>query len=430
MPRRTIPDPKPPYNERLDSTLFRSQFVGFVVASTRARDTLPPMDGEETLAETRLMGDLDTATAMGQSVAVRLTSQDLVDRYRALIDSGAIYYPVAYNFLRELGRGRQGVVFLGLRQGARSCITRHAIKLYDPGLYSTPERYYTDMGRIASQISKLQSVRSPSLVARETYEEANGIGYVQMEFIDGLDLGCLLQPSTLEKAKRRATPKQYRRFTDVIYRVRGAQICIQPGVVTHILRQILRGLETLHEQGFVHSDVKPANVMMDRLGNIRLIDYGRANKIREKVSILLGTPHYMAPETHRRLPSLIQTDLYSVGLLGIEMLVGRPVVSGRTERELLAAKLKLPDQLEKILPRHVLDSDLFTHMLRKLVHPDPAQRFENARDAEAGDQGLAALHRELVRMRVDADYERELEQFLARVIGPHAKQIEMADGTR
>lgn len=391
------------------------------------------MNGEGTIEETRLAGVEPTATDLlvaghgsaRDGYSAHITSQDLVERYRTLLEAGAIYYPVAYKFLHELGRGRQGVVFLGLRQGARGCITRHAIKLYDPGLYSNPERYYTDMGRIASQISQLQSVRTPFLVARETYEEANGIGYVQMEAIDGLDLRCFLQPTTLENARTNSTPKEYTRFTDVIFRVRDRQVCIQPGVVIHILRQVLRALETLHEYGFVHSDIKPANIMLDRLGNARVIDYGRATRIRERVSILLGTPHYMAPETHRRQPSLVQTDLYSVGLLGIEMLIGRPAVRGRTERELLASKLELPAQLEKILPRHVLDSDLFTRMLRNLVDPDPENRFENARAAEAGTDGLAALHRELIRMRVDADYERELEQFLSKVLKPRSKQVEL-----
>jgi serine/threonine protein kinase len=240
-----------------------------------------------------------------------------------------------------------------------------------------------------------------------------------------MDLRCFLLPATLEKARQQSTTKEYTRFTDVIFRVRDRQVCIQPGVVIHILRQVLRALETLHGYGFVHSDIKPANIMLDRLGNARVIDYGRAARIRERVNILLGTPHYMAPETHRREPSLVQTDLYSVGLLGIEMLIGRPVVRGRTERELLAAKLELPGQLEKILPRHVLDSVLFTRMLRNLVDPDPQNRFESARDAEAGTEGLGALHRELIRMRVDADYERELEQFLTKVLEPRSKQVDM-----
>jgi len=61
--------------------------------------------------------------------------------------------------------------FLGMRQGARGCITRHAIKLFDPSIYPGPEQYWTDMGRIAAQTSLWQIVSSPNLVARDVYEE-------------------------------------------------------------------------------------------------------------------------------------------------------------------------------------------------------------------------------------------------------------------
>ena len=91
-----------------------------------------------------------------------LGKEELVKRYHALLRANAIYYPVAYQFLEELGRGRQGVVFLGLRQGARGCVTRHAIKVFDPGIYKSTETYWTDMGRIASQISSLQTMRTPT----------------------------------------------------------------------------------------------------------------------------------------------------------------------------------------------------------------------------------------------------------------------------
>jgi serine/threonine protein kinase len=77
----------------------------------------------------------------------------------------------------------------------------------------------------------------------------------------------------------------------------------------------------------VHSDVKPSNIMIDRLGYVRLIDYGRANIINERLSFLLGTPLFMAPEMHRREYALSQSDLFSVGLVGLEMLRGEPLMA-------------------------------------------------------------------------------------------------------
>ncbi|MGA1130126.1 MAG: hypothetical protein ACO3XN_08690, partial [Chthoniobacterales bacterium] len=98
----------------------------------------------------------------------------LAANYRAILEAKAIYYPVAYRFIRELGRGRQGVVYLGLRQGARGSVTRHAIKVFDPSIYPNAKKYWTDMGRIAVQTSKLQTVKSPNIVAPDNYEEYNG----------------------------------------------------------------------------------------------------------------------------------------------------------------------------------------------------------------------------------------------------------------
>ncbi|HEY8240768.1 MAG TPA: hypothetical protein VIH35_04940, partial [Kiritimatiellia bacterium] len=95
----------------------------------------------------------------------------LVGNYRAIVEARAIYYPVAYRFVRELGRGRQGIVYLGLRQGARGSVTRHAIKIFDPGIYPSAKKYWTDMGRIAAQTTRLQTVKSPNLVTPDIYEE-------------------------------------------------------------------------------------------------------------------------------------------------------------------------------------------------------------------------------------------------------------------
>ncbi len=354
-----------------------------------------------------------------------LNRQKLVERYQSLLRSKGVYYPVAYEFLNKLGQGRQGIVFLCRRHGARGCHTRHAVKIYDPGLYSSPERYYTDMGRIASQISSLQGVRSPYLVDRASYDETDGIGYVQMEAVDGVNLHYLMQRRHLAQVKNNSTTAEWDRFTDVIFRLEKDQVSIQPGIVIYIIRHILRALELLHDRGFVHSDIKPANVMIDRLGDARVIDYGRAVRINEKVGILLGTPFYMAPETHLRKPSLAQTDLYSVGLVAIELLSGKPLVKARNEEDLLEFKMTLPDRLHEILPEYVLESSLFMELLQSLINPDPDKRVQSSREAEAGENGLATLHRDLVRMQVDANYGRELENFLSKLLTPRPKQFEM-----
>lgn len=348
-------------------------------------------------------------------------SRQLVANYRAIVAARAIYYPVAYRFPRELGRGRQGIVFLGLRQGARGCVTRHAIKLFDPGIYASAKKYWTDMGRIAAQTSKLQLVQNPALVAPEIYEESNGIGYVQMEVVDGISLRELLDGTHLEQVRARSTPEEWHRFTDVIFRNQNGKLMIQPGIALYILRQALRGLETLHEMGFVHSDVKPANIMIDRLGYVKLIDYGRAMLIDEKITLLLGTPVYMAPEIHAERVARARSDIYSLGLVGLEMLRGErlfPVDRALPEPELLKAKRELPGRLYDLLPDHVRNNAQFLILLQRFLDPNPAGRFATAEEAEVGGSGLVMLHKQLTLAGKDTEYGRELENYLSKIVNP------------
>ncbi len=354
--------------------------------------------------------------ARGQGIG----SRQLLENYNALIRARAIYYPVAYLFQRELGRGRQGVVFLGLRQGSRGCITRHAIKIFDPGIYGSAKKYWTDMGRMAIQTSRLQTVRSPNLVARDIYEESNGIGYIQMEAINGLDLRCLLLPSHLQKARERSTDKEWARFTDSVFRLDGDQLQVQPGIALYLMRQILRGLETLHELGFAHSDIKPANIMVDRLGYAKIVDYGRAVMLNEHTSFLLGSPMYMAPETHRREPNTTASDLYSVGLVGLEMLRGAPLVdaSQMTEADLHEFKLTLLDRLPGMLPAHVQQNEHLVYLLQRFLDPNPERRFTDAQEAESGRDGLTVVHKQLAQLGKDTEYGRELSNYLTKLVNP------------
>ena len=348
-------------------------------------------------------------------------SRQLVSNYRAILAARAIYYPVAYRFPRELGRGRQGIVFLGLRQGARGCITRHALKLFDPAIYGNAKKYWTDMGRIAAQTSKLQLVKNPALVAPDVYEESNGIGYVQMEVVDGISLRELLDDVHSDQVRARSTEEEWRRFNDVIFRHENGKRMIQPGIALYVLRQVLRGLETLHEMGFIHSDVKPANVMIDRLGYVKLIDYGRATLVDEKITLLLGTPVYMAPETHAERVARTQSDLYSLGLVGLEMLRGErlfPPEMGTNELALLQAKRELPGRLYDLLPEHVRQNAQFLLLLQRLLDPNVAGRFATAEEAEVGSTGLAMLHKQLTLAGKDTDYGRELENYLSKIVNP------------
>jgi serine/threonine-protein kinase len=347
-----------------------------------------------------------------------LSLAELQERYESICRARAIYYPVTFHLRQELGRGRQGRVFLGLRQGARGCVTEHAIKLFDPRIYRSTQEYWTDMGRIAGQIAKLHSLQSPNLVFRHAYEETHGIGYSQMEAIDGLNLAELLSDQHLDLARSRSTPREWSYFWTTLFRVQNGALALQPGVVIYMLRSILRGLESLHLKNFLHSDVKPSNVMIDRLGTVKLVDFGRAATAGERLSFMLGSPLYMAPELHRREPGQRSSDLYSVGLVALDMLCGRRLAEQEDldEEKLLALKKDLPNRLIQILPADVLKNQLLVSILRRLIEPDPGKRYPSAVEAEVGPDGLRIVDAQLVRANLDSEHERDLSAYLAKLV--------------
>lgn len=367
------------------------------------------------------------AEARGMAPIAEVTLEQLQQSFAGVVRAGAIYYPTAYSFVRELGRGRQGIVFLALRQGARGCITEHALKLLDPALYRSPQEYWTDMGRVASQISRLQRLQSPYLVSRYTYEETYGIGYVQMEAIDGMDLERLLRRDHLEIVRGNCSAREWAKLTKTLFRIESDRVRFQPGVAVYILRSILRGLEVLHAADFLHSDIKPANIMIDRLGNVKVVDFGRALTIGERVTFLLGSPLYMAPEIHRREVGGMHSDAYSVGLVALEMLTGRKLVDDDriSESDLLNLKMGLIEKLPSLLPAHVLANKDLVAVLRKFLDPDLAGRYASARDAEVGDEGLRMIDRQLVQAGLDSEYARDLSDYLSKLVNVRTRRVEL-----
>ncbi len=398
--------------------------------------TAPLHNLEETRTLHEENAEFMEETTLGESAAseVQMTPygiqrdrERLIENFEQVLHDQVIYYPVCYRFAEEIGRGRQGVVYLAHRQGGRGCLTKHAIKIFDPGIYSTPSVYWTDMGRIASQISVMQQLRSPNLVSMETYDEINGIGYLQMELINGVDLRYILTGKRMEQVAKITPPLEWSVMKDCIFRDDNDGRALQPGVAIYIMRMMLKGLEALHDAGFIHSDIKPSNVMVDQFGYVKIIDYGRAVKPNEKVSILLGSPLYMAPENHRREPATAQSDIYGVGMVGLELLRGKPLVdaSHMTEEDLYNFKMDLPNRLMDLLPPHVRENEAFVGVLSKFIHPDPGQRYRDVIVAETEQEGLRIVHRQLIALGKDVDYVRVMGSYMSRLCKIRRGEIEV-----
>lgn len=153
-----------------------------------------------------------------------------------------------------------------------------------------------------------------------------------------------------------------------------------------ILEQLAEGLAFAHEHGYIHRDIKPSNLMLDHDSRVQILDFGIAKALSNKGSNLtvsgelLGSPEYVSPEQASGSGELTyKTDIYSWGIVGYEMLAGRPPFLGTSIQELLHKHIaETPPTLREFrpdVPRHVVS------VLAKCLEKNPGSRWANIRAA-------------------------------------------------
>jgi serine/threonine protein phosphatase PrpC len=152
--------------------------------------------------------------------------------------------------------------------------------------------------------------------------------------------------------------------------------------VRGIIEQIARGLQAFHRMEMIHQDIRPDNIMIDKTGTVKIIDFGstRVNGVAEadspgQHSDILGTPQYTAPELFLGKRATSGSDLYALGILTYQMLSGTLPYGAEVAQATSAA------QHRKLRYRSLLNdaSDIpewIDGVLRKAVHPDPAKRYD------------------------------------------------------
>ena len=186
--------------------------------------------------------------------------------------------------------------------------------------------------------------------------------------------------------------------------------------VVHYVRDIAAGLHVAHELKIVHRDLKPENVMIcaGPSGTERAVvmDFGLAKERRadaelQKLTatgIILGTPEFMSPEQLRGRPLDPRTDVYSLALMTYEMLTGKLPFSGRTQQEMMIARLRSdPVPLRDAMPG--LGLEAVERVLQKAMQRDPGDRYQTAPEFATA---LAAAS------KVDGEEKSRLGRFFAR----------------
>ena len=160
-----------------------------------------------------------------------------------------------------------------------------------------------------------------------------------------------------------------------------------------LIEDLAAGLDYAHNKGVVHRDVKPANVMIDREGVLKILDFGIARVGESSMTVLgsmVGTPSYMSPEQVQGRPVDRRSDVFAVGLVLYEILSGRQAFAGSVTRVLYTIASEAPPALDVLCPS--LDAGLVS-IVNKAIQKDEQHRY----------QTLAALGSDiaLVRARLD-----------------------------
>jgi serine/threonine protein kinase len=195
-----------------------------------------------------------------------------------------------YDILEEAGRGAMGQVYKARDRETGEIV---ALKLIKPEIASDPAM----VERFKSELLFARKITHKNVCRVYEFSRVGGIAYISMEFVDGESLRSVLK-----------------RFASLTPR-KGIDLALQ----------MCAGLKEAHAQGIVHRDLKPENVMIDRQGNVKLMDFGIARSMEAMTLLtgsMVGTPAYMAPEQASGKSVDHRADIYAFGLMLYEMFTG------------------------------------------------------------------------------------------------------------
>ncbi|MBI1312253.1 protein kinase [bacterium] len=340
----------------------------------------------------------------------------LLGAYDSLLGRGRMEWSASRDFERQIGAGGQGAVFLSHRSGSAGFQLPVALKLFSPEPYESRDAYRREMQRITGVASTVAHIQHDNLVDVHNVWEVDGISLMEMEWVDGYDLRCLLTPDSLQQIQQRATRRRWTRLNEHIVTAGGTQPRVKPALAIAIIRACLAGLSALHRNGIVHNDLKPSNIMLKRSGSVKLIDIGSALSLDDVPEEIPCTPEYAAPEVLEGESASPQTDLASLGYILLEVLSGTHPFGGMRYARLLTAKKGILDELPRYLPpEEFAYSDLLIPLLRRLVNPDPSCRFSTADEARLSEEGVLAIEQELVKSDLSSTYEKDIRDWMLEV---------------
>ena len=246
-----------------------------------------------------------------------------------------------YEIVGELGRGGMGIVY---EARDRVLDRRVAFKVLPDSFREQPQAVDNFL-REAKAAAKLNH---PNIVTVYDAGEQAGRYYIAMEYVDGTT------------------------FTDILAH-RGP---LGTSGLLRVLVQLAGALAYAHEQGVVHRDIKTSNTMWTRDRKAKIMDFGLARvveEVRNHTTVVAGTPCYMSPEQTLGRNIDHRTDIYSLGVMGFELLTGRlPFCEGNIPYHHVHTPAPAAHTLREGVPKPV------SRLLARCLEKDTSRRFQSA----------------------------------------------------
>ncbi len=260
-----------------------------------------------------------------------------------------------YQIIEELGRGGMGSVYKAFDTELGEKI---ALKLLKPEI-AADERM---IERFRNELKLARRITHKNVCRMFDLAKDKRTPYITMEYVSGEDIKSSL---------RRMGP-------------------LSPGKAVHIARQVCDGLAEAHKLGVIHRDMKPQNVMIDKTGNARIMDFGIARSVKAKgvttSGMMIGTPDYMSPEQVEGKPVDQRSDIYATGVILFEMLTGATPFQGETALSIAMMHVReKPPNPRDLNPQISLE---LSRLILKCLEKDRAKRCQSAEEL---NEALARL---------------------------------------